>query len=169
MSQTPVSPFEARAALATLPPRCHGAALPHPMYDPYPSMSLALHNLWGSIRPYVNLSAEEGPSLLRLGGIASYTPGQCFLMSSDSLVSVLFNLAIARYLTLFFRLLMALKSIRMVKNARWAIESASGFFLCRPSAKLAAIVVFFVISKTSCLTQASRTSARYVYQVFLSV
>jgi len=37
-----------------------GAALPHAMTDPNPRLTLALHNLWSQMRPFLELSEEHG-------------------------------------------------------------------------------------------------------------
>jgi hypothetical protein len=37
-----------------------GAALPHAMSDPNPRLTLALHNLWAALRPFLSLTEERG-------------------------------------------------------------------------------------------------------------
>jgi hypothetical protein len=37
-----------------------GAALPHPMSDPNPRLTLALHNLWSQMHPFLELTKEHG-------------------------------------------------------------------------------------------------------------
>ena len=42
--------------------RVAGSALPHPVYDPAPQTTLALHQLWDALRPFIRL-APNGPAL----------------------------------------------------------------------------------------------------------
>jgi len=78
--------IDARAALEVLPPRLQGAVLPLPKHDPHPALTLALHNLWSSLRLFVGTSSAGEPMFVHTGG-AKLTPADAFAVFGPALVS----------------------------------------------------------------------------------
>lgn len=68
--------------------RCRGAALPHPVFDPNPRLTIALHGLWNAMRPLLTLSGSSGsPGIKSNQGV---TVGQFFESIKEPLVFLLF-------------------------------------------------------------------------------
>jgi hypothetical protein len=69
--------------------RCRGAALPHPVFDPNPGLTIALYSLWGAMRPLLTLSGSSGsPGIKSNQGM---TAGQFFESIKEPLVFPSFN------------------------------------------------------------------------------
>jgi len=68
--------------------RVAGASLPSPAQDPNPAATLALHNLWQSLRAFVRLG-PNGPTFQAPEDEPELTPAAALARVGDLLVSFL--------------------------------------------------------------------------------
>jgi len=90
MSNPASTQSAARVTLAGLPAaanRVNGSALPHPLFDPFPDMSLALFTLWHAMIPFVGFTATGAPMFVRPGQQPNISVGQAFALFGPLLVS----------------------------------------------------------------------------------
>jgi hypothetical protein len=107
--------------------RWDGAPLPVAVEDPFPLLTLALHNLWTAMRPSLNIDNEGKPQFVPLDGLLSQSPGEAFLTFGPYLVSGLSDPAIPVFHLFFMnRSFIMPASCNIRPSVRLAIASVSG-------------------------------------------
>jgi hypothetical protein len=90
MSNSASTQSAARVVLAGLPTvinRVTGAALPHPLHDPFPDMTLALYAFWHAMIPFVGFSATGAATFFCPASQPNMSIGQAFTLFGPFLVS----------------------------------------------------------------------------------
>ena len=136
-------------ASMTLP----GATLPHPMEDPNPALTHALHNLWAAIRPYLVLT-EEGGSFQTIPANPNWRIGEALVSFRTFVISAYPFYERAFPLITHFtsgRIPTSVFSRILVQSRRWDTEFVSGSLPCRASVLVHLINAFYSIWGTSFL------------------